>query len=387
MSSQRERGNGGPARIFLCGDVMTGRGIDQILPRPCAPQIFESYAHLALDYVQLAEQANGPIPKPVEPSYPWGVALDKLDRRRPDLRIVNLETSITRSEEAEPKGINYRMSPENAECLASARIDCCTLANNHVLDWGRAGFIDTLETLERLRIKTAGAGRNLAEACAPAVLQLGSGSRVLVFAYAAASSGVPREWAATPTVAGVNLLPDLSDGTVQQVSTAIDRVRRPGDLMVVSIHWGSNWGYAISRQQRRFAHALVDQANVSIVHGHSSHHPRPIEVYRGRLILYGCGDFLNDYEGIQGYERFRGDLAVMYFADVERTTGALTGLTMVPLQLQRFRLHHASGTDARWLAETLNRESAAFRTCISLDQGGSLYLGLPQQPLNEPEPT
>ena len=110
----------------------------------------------ATGYVRLAEQANGPIPTPVDFPYIWGAALHELKHTRPDARIINLETSITRSNDYVPKGINYRMSPENAGCLATAGADCCVLGNNHVLDWGRAGLLDTLATLERLRIKTAG---------------------------------------------------------------------------------------------------------------------------------------------------------------------------------------------------------------------------------------
>jgi poly-gamma-glutamate capsule biosynthesis protein CapA/YwtB (metallophosphatase superfamily) len=70
----------------------------------------------------------------VAPSYLWGAALDQLDRVRPDARVINLETSISRSDAYIPKGINYRMSPENAECLLAAGIDCCVLGNNHVLE-------------------------------------------------------------------------------------------------------------------------------------------------------------------------------------------------------------------------------------------------------------
>ena len=158
-------------KIFLCGDVMLGRGIDQALPQPCAPRLHEASMDSAVGYLQLAEQANGPIPRPLDFAYVWGAALEELNRAQPHARIINLETSITRSEAYEPKGINYRMSPENAGCLATAGIDCCTLANNHVLDWGRAGLLDTLATLHQLRIKTAGAGRDLAEASAPAILE------------------------------------------------------------------------------------------------------------------------------------------------------------------------------------------------------------------------
>ena len=81
-------------RLFLCGDVMTGRGIDQVLPHPSDPLLHEGYASSALRYVELAERANGPIPRPVDFAYVWGDALTELERRRPDVRIVNLETAV-----------------------------------------------------------------------------------------------------------------------------------------------------------------------------------------------------------------------------------------------------------------------------------------------------
>ena len=136
--------------LFLCGDVMLGRGIDQILPHPGEPQLYEPAVTLATTYVELAERANGRIPSPVDFAYVWGDALEVLRRLEPDLRIINLETSITKSREAVPKGINYKMHPANAACLTSAAINCCALANNHVLDWGRSGLLETLETLEKL---------------------------------------------------------------------------------------------------------------------------------------------------------------------------------------------------------------------------------------------
>src|ERR1019366_1997982 len=166
-------------RLFLCGDVMTGRGIDQVLAHPCDPTLNEDYVASAKDYVGLAEQANGPIPRHAEPSYVWGAALDELDRMRPDGRIINLETAITRSDDYARKGINYRMSPENADCLSAGGIDCCVLANNHVLDWGRCGLLQTLTVLQRLKIKTSGAGRNVIEAAAPAALDIADKGRLL----------------------------------------------------------------------------------------------------------------------------------------------------------------------------------------------------------------
>ncbi len=233
-------------KIFLCGDVMTGRGIDQALPHPCSPVLHEGYVNSAIDYLRLAEQANGPVPRPADFAYVWGAGLDEWLSARPHAQIVNLETSITRSDAFEPKGINYRMSPENAPCLTAAGLDCCVLANNHVLDWGPAGLLDTLNALERLRIKTAGAGRNLAEAKAPAIVEIPDEGRLLVLALASETSGVPRHWAADAGRAGVNLLSSLSEATVGSIVEELAEIRRPRDVVVVSIHWGPNWGYQIA---------------------------------------------------------------------------------------------------------------------------------------------
>ena len=182
------------------------------------------------------------------------------------------------------------MSRENAACLREAGVDCCVLANNHVLDWGQAGLLDTLATLEALGIATAGAGRDLTAASRPAVIDVAGKGRVLVHAFADPTSGVPRDWAAKPNTPGVNLLPDLSDNSIARACRQIAEFRRPGDIVVVSLHWGGNWGYEIPDKQICFAHRMVDDADVSVVYGHSSHHPKGIEVYRDRPILYGCGD-------------------------------------------------------------------------------------------------
>jgi poly-gamma-glutamate capsule biosynthesis protein CapA/YwtB (metallophosphatase superfamily) len=366
-------------RLFLCGDVMSGRGIDQILGHPCSPELHESYVHSAIDYVRLAEKANGPIPRHVDPSYIWGTALDELERARPDARIVNLETSITRSDAHEEKGINYRMSPENATCLAAAAIDCCVLANNHVLDWGRQGLLDTLATLASLKINSVGAGRNLAKASGAPILDIAGKTRLLVFAFGVTTSGIPHHWASTPDTAGVNLLDDLSDASVARIADMITRRRQPDDIVVVSIHWGPNWGYDVSDQQQRFAHALIDTADVSIVHGHSSHHAKAIEVYRNRLVLYGCGDFLNDYEGIGGYEAYRGDLPVMYFADIDTTDRNLVALDIVPLQIRQFRLVRPGDRDIDWIAQTLDRECRQFGARVKRVSDERLSLSWPDQ--------
>jgi poly-gamma-glutamate capsule biosynthesis protein CapA/YwtB (metallophosphatase superfamily) len=352
--------------LFMCGDVMTGRGIDQILPHPSPPRIYEPYMKSAAGYVRLAERVSGPIPKPADFSYIWGDALDELNRAVPDARIINLETAVTKSEDYDEKGINYRMHPANIGCITAAGIDCCSLANNHVLDWGYPGLAETLGTLKKAGIRHSGAGRNLKEAEAPAAVETGGKGRVLVFSCGSATSGIPLAWAARENRPGVNLLPDFSETTLLRIKKKIGRARRKGDIVVLSIHWGSNWGYEVPEDQRGFAHKLIDEAWVDIIHGHSSHHAKGIEVYNGKLILYGCGDFINDYEGIRGYERYRGDLGLMYFASINPQTGNLVSLEMTPTEVRHFRVNRASGADALWLAQILSREGGKFGTRVEL---------------------
>jgi poly-gamma-glutamate capsule biosynthesis protein CapA/YwtB (metallophosphatase superfamily) len=362
--------------LFLCGDVMTGRGIDQVLPSPCAPTLHESAVKDARAYVDLAQKQSGPIPAPVPLEYPWGDALAELAHVQPDARIVNLETSITRSDDHWPdKQVNYRMSPENAECLAIAKIDVCCLANNHVLDWGAAGLLDTLASLDRLGVAHAGAGRTAREAQSPAVIELGEGGRVLVFAFGSITAGVPVAWSATDHRPGVNLLPDLPlADTVQRIRALVEQWRGARDLVVLSIHWGANWEYHISPEARRFAHRLIDEAGIDVIHGHSSHHVKGIEVYHDRPIIYGCGDLLTDYEGIQGYEAYRGGLGLMYFPTLDLATGRLQRFRMTPTQMHRFQVKHASDAQARWLEGVLRREGRQLGTFADLDEDGQLVL-------------
>lgn len=361
--------------LFLCGDVMTGRGIDQILPHSAPPQLFEPYVRDARRYVDLAERRSGPIPRPVDYSYVWGDALAELQERQPEVRLINLETSLTAGGDPWPgKGIHYRMHPDNVPLLTAAGIDVAALANNHVLDWGYAGLDSTLDTLHQAHIRTAGAGGNAAAAEAPAVVELAGKGRVLVFAFGAASSGIPARWGAAAAGAGVNLLPDLSAAAVERIGAQVRKVKRPGDVVVASIHWGGNWGYEIAASQQEFAHGLLDRAGVDLVHGHSSHHVQGIEVYHGKLILYGCGDLLTDYEGIGSEEEFRSDLGLMYFVRIDPASGRLAGVELVPMQTRKFRLERAKKADVLWLRERLNREGKRFGTEVERSGDETLVL-------------
>jgi len=360
-------------RLFLAGDVMTGRGIDQVLRRPSDPRLREAFVSSARGYVELAEQASGPIPRRVAPEYIWGEALDELARERPDVGVVNLETSVTTSDAFWPgKAVHYRMHPANVDCLSVAPVDCWVLANNHVLDFGREGLIETLRVLRGAGLGIAGAGENAERAAAPCDVEAPGKGRVRVYAFGFETSGIPFEWAAGDDVPGVNLLgvPTASAGA--RVGRAMRSERSPGDVVVASVHWGGNWGFAISDGERAFAHALIDSGGADIVHGHSSHHPKAIEIYRDKPILYGCGDLITDYEGIGGHEAYRPDISPMYFVDVDTDGGGLVALTIVPMRLERFALRRATPADVAWLVDMLNRDGRALGTHAAEASGGRI---------------
>lgn len=359
--------------LTLAGDVMLGRGIDMIQAHPGDPEIHESWARTSLSYVELAEDRSGPIPRQVPPSYVWGSLLATIRDPASDAMIVNLETAVTDRGRPWPgKGIQYRMHPSNIDVLTAAGVDVVSLANNHVLDWSEAGLRQTLDSLRTAGIVGVGAGENSDEAWRPARLDLPTGGLVIA-SVGTAGSGIPSEWTARSDSPGVALLADFSTKTIDRVGAAIDQVRRPGDVVVVSIHWGGNWGYGVSTSRRRFARRLIERCGVHVIHGHSSHHPVGIEVHRGCLILYGCGDLITDYEGIGGHDRYRGDLGGLYRVEVT-PTGLLSDLSIVPTRMQRFQLTPPSEADTEWLAMSLDAACRPFGTKVSVDGDGHLRL-------------
>jgi poly-gamma-glutamate synthesis protein (capsule biosynthesis protein) len=113
--------------------------------------------------------------------------------------------------------------------------------------------------------------------------------------------------------------------------------------------------------------------SVELVHGHSSHHVKGIEVYQNKAILYGCGDLLNDYEGIGGYESFRCDLALRFFATLD-ASGTLVSLDMTPTRTRRFQIHRAASAASGWLAQTLNPQCTHLGTSVTQQTDGRLHL-------------
>ncbi len=376
--SSRSSGDSSAVTVLLGGDVMLGRGVDQILPHPGDAELREPHLRDARGYVRLAERANGPIPRPVDWQWPWGEVLALLDDAAPDVRLINLETTITTGGDfAHHKTVCYRMHPDNTPALSALRPDVCALANNHILDFGYQGLTDTVAALATAGIQGAGAGADLPTARRHAVVGVGGDHRVLVGSVAMKSAGVPESWAARYDRPGVWLIrdPSLRD-VADEVAAEVLAHKHDGDVAIVSVHWGSNWGYALAPSEVAFAHRLID-AGIDIVHGHSSHHPRPIEVYRGKPILYGCGDVIDDYEGIGGHEPFRGDLRLLYLAGIDPVGGKAISLRMIPLRVRRMRLERASQADAEWLRKTIEHTSRRFNTHVAASSDDLLEIVAP----------
>jgi poly-gamma-glutamate synthesis protein (capsule biosynthesis protein) len=310
-----------------------------------------------------------------------GDGLAVLEEIGPDARIINLETSVTTASDHWPvMGIYYRMHPDNVPVLTAARVDVAVLSNNHVMNFKRPGLAETLDTLKAVSIRTVGAGQDLAAAQAPAVIPLSDGGRILVYGIAERNSGIPPEWAAKSHRSGLNDFQALHGKHADRFIEYVHSQRQPGDRAIVSIHWGGNWGYEIPAAQRDFAHRLIDEAGVDVVHGHSSHHVKGIEVWNERPIFYGCGDLISDYEGIAHNREYRGELVLMYFVTLDAKTGALQQLEMAPMRVRRFRLQHASESEADWLRKTMNRQCGELGGRIELAGKGRLRLGWDPRP-------
>lgn len=354
--------------VFLCGDVMLGRGIDQILRYKSDPDLYEAYVTNAKYYVPVAMKQFATENNSVSDVYVWGELIKEKLFLDSKLKIINLETSITRSlTPYANKPVLYKMNPKNIGVIASAGIDYCHTANNHVMDWGLVGLIETIHTLKQAGIGFGGIGLDIAEASAPRI-SYSDGMRILIFSFGDVDSGIPTDWVATKSDPGVNLISTLNPDTKYKVVTHISKFSKPDDFIIVSIHWGSNWGYDVEVSHESFAHYLIDHAKVRIIHGHSSHHFRPIEIYSGRLIIYGCGDLINDYETIDNTEhkKFLPEVSMAYFPQYDKHT--LTGLTIVPYICRNMQLVTVDESKTNEIVRVLNTICKKYNISFVSDQ-------------------
>ncbi len=367
-------------RLALAGDLMLARGVDRIQRTSAPSELREPVVTHAERHVELAERKTGPIPRRVPPEYVWGDARELLDCRDVDLCVVNLETSITAGGEfAREKSIHYRMHPDNIAILPAGRVDCVGLANNHVLDFGPMGLSHTLGHLTGAGIAASGAGPDLRTAMLPATV----GGACTVVSIVLPDAGAPEAWRATETSPGggtsgvywaprPEALPAAVRASLEVGAVAPMRKDRSMPI-VLSVHWGSNWGYDIPWAHRNAAKALVEEGLVDLIFDHSSHHAKGVEVIDGVPVIYGAGDLINDYEGIVGHEQYRPDIVLLYVAEFEGCR--VERLAVVPFCIERFRLRRLpEGQVDDFLIRALGGRTS---TAIRLRQGsGGEPLGL-----------
>jgi poly-gamma-glutamate synthesis protein (capsule biosynthesis protein) len=259
-----------------------------------------------------------------------------------DLFVLNLECCISARGEPTPGRVfHFRAPPWAAETLAGIGVDCVTLANNHVLDFGPDALLDTLAHLDAAGIRAVGAGTDMELARSPVVLD---GLAVVAF------GDHPVQYAATADRPGIAYA-DVLDGPPHWLTTFPQ-----ADAILVSPHWGPNMTAEPLDYVRAAADALL-RAGATLVAGHSAH------VFHGIAprVLYDLGDFVDDYAVDP---KLRNDLGLLYVVDL-----AGDRLEAVPLKLEFTHTRLATGDDAAWIERRLTQASAAFGVEVTAADG------------------
>ncbi|OAG36501.1 hypothetical protein AYO21_09308 [Fonsecaea monophora] len=366
--------------LLLLGDVMIGRFIDALLPTSIGRQSPHSDPESAASKIDKHILPLYPQLKSYDYLAPWGNSVELI--RRSDLVLSNLETAVTTSEKKWPSKIfNYRTHPGNIQCLTEvgmgggARRGYVSLANNHTLDWDVEGWQETVETLVNNGVQFAGAGRTKEESHRPATLRLGGpeGWEIKCWSFA----DHPSEWSAVDTF---NYITYTGKGreTIEGRLLAKDDSEGQGKvgLKVVSMHWGPNYRWHPAQEIIDLAHWMIDECGVDLIHGHSSHHLQGVEIYNGKLIVYGCGDFVDDYAVDPNY---RNDLSAAWRVSVsekaERKEGEsgleIKRLEVFPNRIESFQAHllEADDPDHDWVENTFRRLCLQFGTQVQKDSG------------------
>lgn len=328
-------------RIALAGDVMLGRGVDESVIRNPASS----------------------------PAAIWGDVLPVMQAA--DYRLINLECVISaRGRPWHPvtKAFHFRAHPRAIEFLQAAKIDCVTLANNHVLDYGAEAMLDCLTLLDRAGIGRCGAGSNLKEASAPAWLHSPQGRLAVV----AVTDNEP-DWEAGPETPGVHFMAynhhGLCDPYRSRLLEVLAQARRQADFVIVSAHVGPNWG-APSAAMRRVAQEII-LLGADCYWGHSNHTPQGIELFQGRVILYSTGDFIDDY-AVDPEER--NDLSFLFTVDVEQSRA--TQVRLYPVQIENFCVRLARGEEAALVSGRMRAKCAVFGTMVEFQNSvGTIMVG------------
>jgi poly-gamma-glutamate synthesis protein (capsule biosynthesis protein) len=279
-----------------------------------------------------------------------------------DRRLINLECVISgRGREWQPdsKAFHFRAHPRAIDFLLAAKIDCVTLANNHVLDYGTDALIECLALLDRADIKRTGAGASLPEALTPAIVDLPQGRLGVV----SLTDNEP-EWEAGERRPGIHYIGYDAKGLAEpyrsRLAQALKQVRRQADLVIVSAHVGPNWGPP-SAAMRMLAHQVID-LGADLYWGHSNHTAQGIELYKGKAILYSTGDFIDDY-AVDSAER--NDLSFLFILELER--GRIVRIVHHPVRIEDLYVRLARDQEVEFLNRTMQAKCKVFGTTMEVE--------------------
>jgi len=284
----------------------------------------------------------------MKPKELWGNVLPLLHKN--DLTIMNLEAALTLHPIKVPKVFNFKSDPEHVQCLKEANCEVVNIANNHIFDYAEQGLFDTLDTLDQAGIRHVGAGRTIQEAKKPVIIEI-DGIRIGILGY---TDNEPN-WLATDQNPGTNYFPINSD-SVDKLSHEIRELKREVDLVILSIHWGPNMVESPPKHFIDFAHQAVN-AGVDIFHGHSAHIFQGVEIYKGSVILYDTGDFVDDY---YVDPHLRNDRSFLFCVTVDKT--AIRSIELVPVLIENFQVNLSSGSNLRETLERMVLLSSEFDT-------------------------
>jgi len=288
--------------------------------------------------VMLGRMVNEHL-KTAPPESVWGDTLPII--KSADAAFCNLECVVADNGEAwgkTPKRFHFRSNSKNIAVLGAAGIDAVSIANNHVLDFGEEAMREETELLTKAGIKFAGAGANLEAAMEPAIWdpstasQLGRAGKIGFLAFTDNEPG----WAGQKNRPGTFYV-DVEGGKTKELIKRVKEARKETDLLIVSAHWGSNWGYQPAKEHVELAHKLVE-AGADIVYGHSAHVCRGVEIYKSKVIIYGAGDFIDDY-AIDGVER--NDFSLIF--GIEEIKGKIEKVYFYPTVIRQFSAQMARG--------------------------------------------
>jgi poly-gamma-glutamate synthesis protein (capsule biosynthesis protein) len=306
--------------IAFMGDVMIGRMVNEIIP-------VKGY------------------------SYPWGDTLSLLEKA--DLRILNLETTLTNHNEKNPKVFNFKALPDRVKTLKQANIDIVNLANNHTLDFKKEGLVETIATLDAAHILHVGAGNNDLEVQKPVIITKNN----VTFGIIGYTDNEPT-WKATENKPGINY---IRVGDIQTITQQIIALRPQVDILIVSCHWGPNMKQRPSSEFVQFAHDIID-AGGDIIHGHSSHVFQGIEIYKNKVIMYDTGDFIDDY-AIDPI--LRNDQSCLFTVTIHKNGPQL--VKIIPVIINNMQVNTATGNDKKEIINRMQKLSQEFDTKVYED--------------------